>query len=216
MVLYVPDEIIDKDLITIIEQKDLLNQVERTVLKWIWLIMGIIMKRDANIEDSGPLEETEFWEMKCETLENVLVQLQRDDVKMCIEILKTAQLVSYIKFMEVSNQLQNEFYVAQSNIKFLSILKTSCRDIESSLLSEIPEHLSRLLDLVRIIWNNSPYFKKQNEISNLLCKVNNFVIKVVSHYIPMEEIFQNRTSEQKQNLLDVISCCNKWIKIFDS
>ncbi|GFT64974.1 dynein heavy chain 2, axonemal [Nephila pilipes] len=33
MVLYVPDEIIDKDMITIIEQKDLLNQVEKMVHK---------------------------------------------------------------------------------------------------------------------------------------------------------------------------------------
>ncbi|GFR02732.1 dynein heavy chain 2, axonemal, partial [Trichonephila clavata] len=215
MALYVPDEIIEKDMTTVIEQKDLLNQVERTVLKWIWLFMGVIMKRDANMEDSGPLEEMEFWELKCADLEKVLVQLQRHDVKMCIEILKSAQLMSYFKFSEVSNQLQNEFDLAQSNVKFLSILKTPCENIESSSLDEIPEHLSGLLDLVRIIWNNSPYFKKQNRVSNLLCEVNNFVIKVVSRHIPLDEIFQNETSEQKQNLLDVISCCKKWLKIFD-
>ncbi|GFU64664.1 dynein heavy chain 2, axonemal [Trichonephila clavipes] len=132
--------------------------------------MGVIMKRDANMEDSGPLEEMEFWELKCADLEKVLVQLQRDDVKMCIKILKTAQLASYFKFMEVSNQLQNEFDLAQSNVKFLSILKTPCGNIELSSLDEIPEHLSGLLDLVRIIWNNSPYFKKQNRVSNLLCE----------------------------------------------
>ncbi|GBO31349.1 hypothetical protein AVEN_256238-1, partial [Araneus ventricosus] len=82
-------------------------------------------------EDSGPLEEIEFWELKCNDLKKVLYQLERDDVKMCIEILKAAKLTSYFKFMEVSNQLQSQFDIAQNNVKFLSILKKPCKEIET-------------------------------------------------------------------------------------
>ncbi|KAF8783159.1 Dynein heavy chain 2 like protein [Argiope bruennichi] len=216
IVFYVPDDIFDKDVRSVIDQKELLNQVERTVMKWIWLFTCVLMQGgNNNSEESGPLEEIEFWKLKCNDLKKVLYQLERDDVKMCIEILKAAKLTSYFKFMEVSNQLQNQFNIAQNNVKFLSILKTPCKDIETAALSEIPDHLSKLLDFVRIIWNNSPYLKDHSEISNLLCKVNNFVIKTVSNHIPLDEIFQDKTSVQKQNLLDVIAVCNKWIEIFE-
>ncbi|GBM54360.1 Dynein heavy chain 2, axonemal [Araneus ventricosus] len=216
IVFYVPDEISEKDVKSVVEQKELLNQVERTVMKWIWLFMCVLMQRgNSSSEDSGPLEEIEFWELKCNDLKKVLYQLERDDVKMCIEILKAAKLTSYFKFMEVSNQLQSQFDIAQNNVKFLSILKKPCKEIETAALSEIPSHLSRLLDFVRIIWNNSLHLKDPSEISNLLCKVNNFVIKTVSNHIPLDEIFQDKTSAQKHNLLDVISCCNKWIDIFE-
>ncbi|CAL1298115.1 unnamed protein product, partial [Larinioides sclopetarius] len=81
-----------------------------TVMKWIWLFMCVLMQRGNNSsEDSGPLEEIEFWELKCNDLKKVLYQLERDDVKICIEILKAAKLTSYFKFMEVSNQLQSQF-----------------------------------------------------------------------------------------------------------
>ncbi|KAG8188595.1 hypothetical protein JTE90_005951 [Oedothorax gibbosus] len=210
-----PNDIESKDIESVIKEKELLNQVEKTVIKWIWLLMSALMKQNNdNQEDLGPLDEIKFWQGKSSELEKVLLQLEQKNVKICIEIIKTAKLVSYFKFVEVYNQLQHEFEAALDNVKFLSILRQPCEEIEKASLPDIPKHLTLLLDLVRIIWNNSSYYKQQNEISNLLNKVNNFVVKVISNHIPLEEIFCEPSSEQKQKVSDVIACCVKWMDIF--
>jgi dynein heavy chain len=48
---------------------------------------------------------------------------------------------------------------AKSNIEFLQILKEPCDELDKTISpSDIPEIIPSLLQNVRIIWLNSPYF----------------------------------------------------------
>nr|XP_015919881.3 dynein-1-beta heavy chain, flagellar inner arm I1 complex [Parasteatoda tepidariorum] len=216
VIFYVPEQVLHKDIITILDNKELLNQVEKAVMQWIWIFVTVLMKRNSDTaENRGPLEEIEFWELKHSDLKNILSQLDRDDVKLCIEALKSANLASYYKFIELKDNLLVEFNIAVSNIKFLSLLKDTCVLLRESAMTDIPSILPKLLDLTRIIWNNSSYYK-DTIMSNLLGKVNNFVITVISCHVPLEEIFLSvHVTDLKNKLINVISCCKSWLEIFD-
>lgn len=51
------------------------------------------MKQSHNDYDErcGPLEEIQFWEERCIILNKALNQLNREDIKKCIEILKNGK-----------------------------------------------------------------------------------------------------------------------------
>jgi dynein heavy chain len=47
---------------------------------------------------------------------------------------------------------------AKSNIEFLQILKEPCDELETTSPADMPKIIPTLLQAVRIIWVNSPYF----------------------------------------------------------
>jgi dynein heavy chain len=55
--------------------------------------------------------------------------------------------------------LQEGMQEAKSNIEFLKIVREPCVELdESTSPADIPKIIPKLLQTVRIIWVNSPYF----------------------------------------------------------
>jgi dynein heavy chain len=54
---------------------------------------------------------------------------------------------------------------AKSNIEFLQILKDPCEKLDKTISpADIPEIIPTLLQNVRVIWINSPYFNKRYKV----------------------------------------------------
>lgn len=60
---------------------------------------------------------------------------------------------------------------AQSNLRFLSILKEPFQELATLRPKDIPDKLPHLISLVRIIWVNSPYYNTRERITALFRKV---------------------------------------------
>ncbi|CAM5129627.1 unnamed protein product, partial [Natator depressus] len=59
---------------------------------------------------------------------------------------------------------------AQSNLRFLSILKEPFQELSTLQPKDIPDKLPHLISLVRIIWVNSPYYNTRERITALFRK----------------------------------------------
>ncbi|CAM5178916.1 unnamed protein product, partial [Eretmochelys imbricata] len=59
---------------------------------------------------------------------------------------------------------------AQSNLRFLSILKEPFQELSTLQPKDIPDKLPHLISLVRIIWINSPYYNTRERITALFRK----------------------------------------------
>lgn len=60
---------------------------------------------------------------------------------------------------------------AQSNLKFLSTLKGPCEELAQAQPKDIPGMLSKILNIIRMIWMNSEHYKSRERLTGLLRKV---------------------------------------------
>ena len=60
---------------------------------------------------------------------------------------------------------------AESNLKFLHVLKAPCADLADAKPADIPNMLPKILNLIRMIWVNSEFYKTRERLTGLLRKV---------------------------------------------
>ena len=60
---------------------------------------------------------------------------------------------------------------AQSNLKFLSTLKEPCEELAQAQPRDIPAMLSKILNIIRMIWTNSEHYQSRERLTGLLRKV---------------------------------------------
>ena len=67
--------------------------------------------------------------------------------------------------------VQDGSYQAQSNLKFLSILKDPCHELADAQPKDIPPMLPKILSLIRMIWVNSEFYNTKERLTGILRKV---------------------------------------------
>ena len=79
-----------------------------------------------------PLEEIEYWRSRVDDLSGISQQLDKPGVDR-IEIVLAAAKSSYLaQFKLLATQIKDGMAEAQSNVKFLSVLKEPCTAINKS------------------------------------------------------------------------------------
>ena len=67
--------------------------------------------------------------------------------------------------------LQEGSHQAQSNLKFLTVLKDPCVDLAEAHPKDIGPMLPKILSLIRMIWVNSEFYKTRERLTGILRKV---------------------------------------------
>mgnify|MGYP001798843111 FL=1 len=122
-------------------------------------------------ENSGPLEEIDFWQSRCADLSGISEQLDKPGVKRIQAILEMSKSSYVAPFLKLSKLIQDGSAQAQSNLKFLSTLKGPCRELYEAQPKDIPPMLPRILNMIRFIWINSEHYKSRERLTSLLRKV---------------------------------------------
>uniref|UniRef100_A0A8C5V6J6 Dynein axonemal heavy chain 2 n=1 Tax=Microcebus murinus TaxID=30608 RepID=A0A8C5V6J6_MICMU len=122
-------------------------------------------------ENSGPLEEIEFWRNRCTDLSGISKQLVKEGVKHIESILRLAKSSYLAPFVKLAQQIQDGSGQAQSNLTFLSILKEPYQELAFMRPKDISSKLPKLISLIRIIWVNSPHYNTRERLTSLFRKV---------------------------------------------
>ena len=197
-VLYVPNEDLSAAPTQLAGDKELLQRLEATVIHWTRQIKDVL--NSTNQEKSHrpndlPLEEIEYWRSRVDDLSGISQQLDKPGVDR-IEVVLAAAKSSYLaQFKLLATQIKDGMAEAQSNVKFLSVLKEPCTAINKSDLTKLGELLPTILDLVRLIWMHSPYYNTRERITTLLQKVSNAIIKRCCDFISLGEVFDGDVLE---------------------
>jgi len=67
--------------------------------------------------------------------------------------------------------MQDGSYQAQSNLKFLLVLKDPCHELADAHPKDIPPMLPKILNLIRMIWVNSEFYNTKERLTGILRKV---------------------------------------------
>uniref|UniRef100_A0A672FP66 Dynein axonemal heavy chain 2 n=1 Tax=Salarias fasciatus TaxID=181472 RepID=A0A672FP66_SALFA len=174
-VLYIPLEVSLYSPQEAVKDKNLVERLETIVIHWTEQIKGL---RNAQQivkmwDRSGPLQEIAFWKDRLSKLLDIGQQLQKPGVKDITSILQLANSQYVERFCKLSMDIQVGTCTlqAQSNLAFLSILKEPCEELDQLTLRQVPSKLKHIMNLIRIIWVESPHFNSNERIIGLFCQV---------------------------------------------
>ena len=169
--LYIPVEDLAADVPTLAQSKELILRLETAMIHWTRQLKDSlnisIQKQNAEL----PLEEISNWKKRCTNLESINQQLNSAALLKIVDILKAAKSPYVAQFATWATLIQDGTKKAESNVQFLSLLSEPCLALAKADLAAIPTGLPKILDIVRVIWINSPYYNSGEQITFLLQKV---------------------------------------------
>ncbi|RLN66518.1 hypothetical protein BBP00_00002156 [Phytophthora kernoviae] len=198
------------------KDKDLVQQLESTVIHWTRQIKEVINNQDNahDAEGAGPLEEIKFWEHRTEDLSGITDQLNREGVKEIVEILRAAKS-SYLQPFETLSQIIKQGSTeANDNLRFLQKLSPVCEDLARAQPDEIPLLLPKMLNFIRLIWMYSRHYNTEDRITSLLRKVSNEIIIVCCKKISLPDVFDGNVEASIRHLEQSIHCGVSWKQIY--
>lgn len=149
--LYVPNEDLSGETAVLAKEKELVQRLETTVIHWTRQIKEVISA--SNTEDdkktkaaskpsaSGapavalnelPLGELQYWQRRCDDMSGIGEQLDRPAVTRIVEVLTAAKSSYLVQFNAWSLKIKDGFAQAESNLKFLTVLKEPCEQLSTA------------------------------------------------------------------------------------
>ncbi|EGF78014.1 hypothetical protein BATDEDRAFT_91203 [Batrachochytrium dendrobatidis JAM81] len=214
-VLYVPKEDLSVSETTL-KSNDVVQRLESLLIHWTRQIKDVVNNQHTleTTENSGPLQEIQFWSSRCDDLSGISKQLDRPDVQQIIRALEMAKSSYLEQFLRLSNLIHEGTIQAQDNLKFLSTLQEPCQLLAEAEPKNIPEILPKLLNCIRLIWANSKYYNTKERMTSLMRKVSNEIIRRCCVKISLEDIFHGDVQTSMSSLQDSIVCGESWKQIY--
>uniref|UniRef100_A0A670KJQ6 Dynein axonemal heavy chain 2 n=1 Tax=Podarcis muralis TaxID=64176 RepID=A0A670KJQ6_PODMU len=216
-ILYIPIESLTIKTEMALKDKALVQRLETSMIHWTRQIKEVLRAQEAveSRESSGPLEEIEFWRNRCTDLSEISKQLCQQGVKHIETILAFSKSSYVTPFQRLAKQIQDGSEQAQSNLRFLSILKEPFQELSTLRPQNIPEKLPHLISLVRIVWVNSPYYNTRERITALFRKVcesqQHFARWEDGKQTPLPCFFGQRGPQMTRSLLEIEETFNKYL-----
>ena len=199
-VLYLPQENVDLDDIDmVLTDKDLVQRLESTVIRWTRQIKEVVNLQDnssSDAETATPLDEIRFWESRTLDLSGIRKQLETPAVARIANVLRAVKSNYLAPFEELAHIIHVGSEEAEDNLKFLSCLSPCCQEIERASPLEVIAVLPKLLMVVRMVWNVSHHYNKAERLTGLLRKVSNQIMARCCASIPLEGVFGKSTKAQ--------------------
>lgn len=175
--LYIPEEHIT-DVETAIQDKDLIQRLESTVIYWTRQIKEVVSNQDTQTtqENTSPLDEIDHWRNRKINLEALTKRLQDKQLKKIIEVLTRAHSSYLGGFKELEEKIKLGYDEANDNLQWLDILKDPCIKIDNAQPKDIPKLLPEVLNNVRMIWECSRYYNTNDKMKSMLTKISNQII----------------------------------------
>lgn len=118
--------------------------------------------------------------------------------------------------MTLAEEINKNLIEVKSNIEYLQILKDPCNELRQIASPEnIPPKLSSILNMIRFIWQNSPYYNTEEKITTICRALTNQIIIQCSEYVELDVVFKAKESRKAIKMFQTcIDCCIKYIQIY--
>lgn len=152
-----------------------------------------------------------------ENLNALLHQLKNPAVRHITKILVTTHSTFIHQFQSLCEEIVNKIEEATKNIEYLQVIKQPCAVLECVIdPDEIPNHVSKIMNLFRFIWMESPFYNSEARITNLFKALSNQIIILCRTSIKLEDLFEEgMTKKALGEFSKCIDCCKKYREIYD-
>ncbi|KPI85651.1 putative dynein heavy chain [Leptomonas seymouri] len=213
-VLYVPSDLAAVDTAQAHTDHELVQRYEATVIHWTRQIKAVVSERDTaagDSDNSGPLEELQYWRARARDLGNICTQLNRDEVAAVVRVLKDAKSLYYLEpFLSLRSDIERGSEEAYDNLRYLSTLNEPCERLARAELREIPRVVQDVLKRIQLILIFSKFYKK-DRIVRLLRMVSSEIIGRCSSKINVRAIFAGDVTDSMKALEDSMVAGEAWL-----
>lgn len=120
------------------------------------------------------------------------------------------------QFIVLKDEIERNVKESMSNIEYLAILRKPCTELAVITNPEETSHkMGEILQLIRFIWINSPFYNTVEKITALCRSLSNQLILQCVKYIDLELIFAEKKSITGISMFQTcIQCLTNYIKTY--
>jgi dynein heavy chain len=132
---------------------------------------------------------------RCRDLSGIGTQLEKEGVKQLVSFLRVANSPYVRTFSTWAVHITEGLEQAQSNLKFLEVLKGPCTELAAAEPQDVGAILPGIVDLVRLIQLHSGFYNGRQSITGLYIKVSQSVLRQCSTLIDLADVFTGDITE---------------------
>ncbi|XP_023298158.2 dynein axonemal heavy chain 2 [Lucilia cuprina] len=216
--LYIPYVVKQMERENVAHDREFVKNMESIVVFWTNQIRTLLSDKVLVVPHDLVVlqEEYEFWLYRFEVLHGIETQLDQEDVQNIIKVLRASHSV-YIKLIDaLISECHLEVEEAKSNIKYLHLLVQPCAQIENAKSpAEVPALLPRIINFIRYIWLNSPFYNRKDLITNLFRNLSNQIIRFCVAQTNVDVILQGKSRFGIKMCNMSIDCCLSYKAIYE-
>jgi dynein heavy chain len=196
--------------------KNKVQILESIVIHWTRQIKEAVQSHDNTslADDSGPLDEIEYWKTKVTNLYGIQKQLETENSQKIISDLEKTRSNYVGPLKTLALQITDRVSEASENLKFLETLREISLSFKTISPPKIMSLFSPYLDKLRLIWSYSTYYNTTDCVVNMIQKVSSEIIKRFKSYITLEEMLDGDVEKAISRFDEAIQCGFEWKKAF--
>uniref|UniRef100_A0A1I8MW68 Dynein axonemal heavy chain 2 n=1 Tax=Musca domestica TaxID=7370 RepID=A0A1I8MW68_MUSDO len=217
-ILYVPYVVQQMARENVAHDREFVKNMESIVVFWTTQIRSLLSDKVLVVPHDlvVPEEEYEFWLYRYEVLHGINTQLDQLDVQNIINVLRTSHSVYIKQIDELIAECRLEMTEAKSNIKYLHLLIEPCSRIDKcDSPATVPGVLPRIVNFIRYIWLNSPFYNRKDLITNLFRDVSNQIIRFCVSKTDVDKILQGNSRFGIRMCNMSVDCCLSYKLIYE-
>ncbi|CAF3017866.1 unnamed protein product [Rotaria socialis] len=190
-------------LLRFIQDTELVQQAEETIIEWMKEINSFYRKRTLVRQlssDSGPLDEIKYWREQVVQLNHIMNQLRLPSNRAVIYLLNIAASARSLEWREIDKKLTQSINEARDHYKFLMIVAKHIGPLYRNDPREIQETLNSLLNTIVLINSCSEFYSKPEKIASLLVSISNQMVICCKDYLTNEHTIDIRTLDRDELL----------------
>lgn len=157
-----------------------------------------------------------IYNLTVEVLHGINAQLDQEDIQNIIKILRASHSVYIKQVDELINECRLEMAEAKSNIKYLHLLIEPCSLVDKcESPASVPAVLPRIINFIRYIWLNSPFYNRKELITNLFRDVSNQIIRFCVSKTNVDVILRGNPRFGIKMCNMSIDCCLSYKMIYE-
>ncbi|XP_022239106.1 dynein heavy chain 8, axonemal-like [Limulus polyphemus] len=199
------------DCINLATNPQKLAIIEELVLIWskqIELVLAESEQMRKEADDTGPLAELEHWRHLVAKFSSIMEQINGHDCKMVIHTLVAAKSKVLKVWKELDARITDAFNEARDNVKFLYTLETFCEPLYKGQLETMQEHVSSLINAIRMIHAVSRYYNTSERMTSLFVKVTNQMVTSCKRYITNDGL-SCVWDQSPKKVIEKLKCCQR-------
>lgn len=192
--------------------KERLQIMESIVIHWTRQIKDVVNNHDSSssAENSGPLDEIEFWKGRAQDLVGIQLQLEGERVRRLIDVLNYAKSNYIGPFQTLTKLIVDRAVESNDNLKFLETIRVQSTSLRTIECNKIVQVLPDLLNRIRLIWSYSSYYNDNEHVAGILRKISNEIIRRFRTHIDIRDILDGDVEFAIFRLKEAISCGMQW------
>nr|XP_043900355.1 dynein axonemal heavy chain 8 isoform X2 [Solea senegalensis] len=165
---------------------ELVESLEGVVSVWTNQMTQVLteseqMRKEA--DDVGPSVELEHWKRRMVTFDSLVEELRRPQVKRILGVLQLARSSLLQTWRKLDGEITAKMHEAKDNVRFLYTLDKFFGLLETSTPAGVLQHVSRLMNSIRLIYSVSHFYNTSERMTSLLLKVTNQMISTCRSHL---------------------------------